>query len=82
MEFAMTLDAFDVDARERIEAAKHRLAQVADSEPKKWWTAFDLKEAARNGWSAPTMDLALYDLVDEGGLEERGDHRLRARRAR
>jgi hypothetical protein len=81
MELAMTLDAFDADAREQIEAAKRGLVELALTTPRRWWTAFDLKEEARNGWSAPTMDLALYDLVDEGRLEERHDHRLRARAA-
>lgn len=75
----MTLDAFDADARDQIRAAKESLADVARREPRRWWTAFDLKEEARNGWSAPTMDLALYDLLDEGRLEERADHRLRSR---
>lgn len=75
----MTVDAFNADAWEQVEAAKRRLVEVALMAPRRWWTAFDLKEEARNGWSAPTMDLALYDLLGEGRLEERPDHRLRAR---
>jgi hypothetical protein len=79
MGISMAVDAVDVVLEREIAAAKKKLVSVAAQRPDHWWTAFELKKKSRNGWTASTMGLALYELLDEEGLEQRADLRLRAR---
>jgi hypothetical protein len=76
----MTVDAVDVALERDVAAAKKSLLAVSHAEPERWWTAFDLKTRARNGWTGSTMGLALYELLDEDCFERQSDLRLRARR--
>ena len=77
----MTVDATDQAVNEEVAAARDAIVELASSSDK-WWTAYELKVRARNGWSAGAMGLALRELVDEGILEQREDDlrlRIRAR---
>jgi hypothetical protein len=76
----MTVDATDRAVNAEVAAARDALFELASSRPSEWWTAYDLKVRARNGWSAGAMGLALRELIDEGVLEQREDDlRVRVR---
>jgi RNA:NAD 2'-phosphotransferase (TPT1/KptA family) len=75
----MAIDSVDVTIDEEIVAAKNALVALASSEPEKWWTAFELKVRARNGWSSAVMGLALRELVSDGVLEQGSGLRVRIR---
>lgn len=76
----MPADPEDVKINEGIVAAKDALIELASSEPEKWWTAFELKARARNGWSSAVMGLALRELVSEKVFEQGSGLRIRIRR--
>jgi hypothetical protein len=75
----MRADPEDVKIDEGIVAAKNALIELASSEPDKWWTAFELKARARNGWSSAVMGLAFRDLVSEEVFEQGPGLRVRIR---
>jgi len=75
----MAVDATDRTIREEIEKARGSLLDVARKEPKRWWTAYELKVRARNGWSSAVMGLALKDLLDRDLFEQGSDLRVRLR---
>lgn len=68
------MSATDSIGRDVIEAKAAIVRMAATRES---WTAFDLKKHARERWSAATMGLALYALVDEGRVVRGDDHRVR-----
>ncbi|HEU4702000.1 MAG TPA: hypothetical protein VFS37_05905 [Conexibacter sp.] len=80
MENVMSADATTAAVIDEIAAARDALIDCAQREPDKWWEAFELKTAARNGWSAGAMGLALGELLDDGVFELDADQRVRARR--
>lgn len=59
-------------AREISEAGDALLAKASE-EPDRWWFAYELKDRARNGWSAGAMDIALNRLIDSGKFDTEGD---------
>lgn len=75
----MAIDPVDVTIDEEIVAAKNALIELASSEPEKWWTAFELKVRARNGWSSAVMGLALRELVSDEVFEQGSGLRVRIR---
>ena len=56
-----------------IAEARDALLDTVRSDPKRWWIAYQLKDQARNGWSASTVNLALSRLIDTGVFELKGD---------
>ena len=80
MELTMTVDATDQALEREIAAARDALLKTAvklAADGAEWWTARELKERARNGWSSAAMGLALRQLVDDGTLEQGRDFRVR-----
>ena len=71
----MTVDTASIALSREVEAAAKDLVEVAAAEPVRWWPAYELQTAARNGSSAGAVSLALGRLVDEGTLES-GDEDL------
>jgi hypothetical protein len=74
---AMIVDATERILREQIAAAREALMAEAREEPNRWWPPYELKVAARNGWSSGVMGLALRQLVADGALEQRRDFFVR-----
>ena len=70
----MTFDSVDRALEADVRAAKQKLVEVAAE--RDYWTAFELKKRARNGWGSSTMGLALYALLDEGTLARASDQRV------
>jgi hypothetical protein len=56
-----------------IAEARDALLGTVQREPRRWWVAYQLKDQARNGWSAGTMNMALGRLIDTGVFELKGD---------
>jgi hypothetical protein len=73
----MPVDAIDKALDHEIDAACKALLELAETDREKWWTAFELKVQARNGWSSAVMGLALRRLVAEDLFEQRSDLRVR-----
>jgi hypothetical protein len=73
MELAMARDATATSLSEEIEAARDALVELCRAQPGREWRAYELKAAARNGWSAGAMAIALNRLIDEGLFEVAGD---------
>ena len=48
----MSLDVATAHLAKEIREAGDRLLAVAGEEPDRWWFAYELKDHARNGWSA------------------------------
>lgn len=67
----MTIDATDRVLDEEIAAAREKLIEVAGEQGDAWWTAYELKVRARNGWSSGAMSLALRELIVDGTFEQR-----------
>jgi len=79
MEASVSLDVATAHLAKEIKEAGDKLLAVAGAEPDRWWFAYELKDHARNGWSAGAMDIALNRLIDTGKFEIQGDQvRLRA----
>lgn len=62
-----------------IAEARQALVDCARQEPDRWWFAYELKDHARNGWSAGAMNMALRRLIKTGVFEADGDQ-IRLRR--
>jgi hypothetical protein len=73
MEAMMTVDATDKELQESIGKAREVLIGLATEEPERWWTPYELKARARNGWGSGVVGLALRELVREGVLQQRRD---------
>jgi hypothetical protein len=73
MEASVSLDIATAHLATEIREAAEKLLAVARAEPAKWWFAYELKDHARNGWSAGAMDIALSRLIDTEKFEVRGD---------
>jgi len=56
-----------------IAEARDALLDTVRSDPKRWWVVYQLKDQARNGWSASIMNMALARLIDTGVCELEGD---------
>ncbi len=69
----MSLDVATAQLAKEIREAGDKLVEVASEEPHRWWPAYELKDHARNGWSAGAMDIALNRLIDTGRFDVRGD---------
>lgn len=78
MEVAMDRDATSQRLAGEIADAREALVANARQEPERWWFAYELKDNARNGWSAGAMDMALSRLIDTDVFELQGD-RIRLR---
>jgi hypothetical protein len=72
MEAAMSPDVMSEQlAKEIQEAGEALLARAKERDD--WWHAYELKDRARNGWSAGAMNIALRRLVDTNVFEQQGD---------
>lgn len=69
----MSPDIATAHLAKEISAARDALLATASGEPDRWWFAYELKDRARNGWSAGAMDIALNRLIDSGKFETKGD---------
>ncbi len=69
------VDRLDVALWADLQAAKRQILETARE--REVWTAFDLKKAARRHWSASTMGLVLYVLLDEGLIERDSNYHVR-----
>jgi hypothetical protein len=78
MEVSMSPDIASKRLEQEIEEARQALLDAA-AEREDWWYAFELKDHARNGWSAGAMNIAFRRLVKEHVFEIEGD-RIRLRR--
>lgn len=74
----MERDATSQRLANEIDAGREALVASAREEPERWWFAYELKDTARNGWSAGAMNMALTRLLDSDVFELRGD-RIRLR---
>lgn len=79
MGMPMPVDAIDDLLREEVARARDALIDVAYQDRERWWTAYELKRRARNGWSSGVMGLALRELLSEGHFERGPDLRVRLR---
>jgi hypothetical protein len=73
MEASMSLDVATAHLAKEIGEAEDALLAKAGEEPDRWWFAYELKDRARNGWSAGAMDIALNHLIDTGKFDTDGD---------
>lgn len=73
MEASMKRNAAAEKLASEIAEARDALLDTVRRDPKHWWVAYQLKDQARNGWSASTMNMALARLIDTGVFELRGD---------
>lgn len=69
MEYTMAIDATAASLGQEIEKARCALIRTSEESPNQWWTARELKFAAKNGWSHGAANLALSRLVDDGTFE-------------
>lgn len=76
MEAMMTVDTTDKELQESIGKARAVLIEIAQEDPERWWSPYELKARARNGWGSGVAGLALRELVREGILEQRRDFRV------
>lgn len=77
MEMTMPVDAVEEVLSAEVAKARDALIEAAREEPDRWWTAYELRVRARNGWSSGVMGLALRGLLREGHFERRHDLRVR-----
>ena len=73
MEVSMKRNATTEQLAGEIAEARDALLDVVQRDPKRWWVAYQLKDQARNGWSASIMNMALARLVDTGVFELKDD---------
>jgi hypothetical protein len=73
MEALMSPDVVTAHLAREIREAGEKILAVAEAEPQRSWYAYELKDHARNGWSAGAMDIALSRLIDTGKFEIEGD---------
>ena len=70
----MSVDATSERLAEEIEEARKALVERASERgPDDWWHAYELKDRARNGWSAGAMNIAFRRLLAAGVFEQQGD---------
>jgi hypothetical protein len=79
MEASMKRNAMAERLAGEIAEARDALLDTVRRDPERWWIAYQLKDQARNGWSASTMNLALSRLIDTGVFELKED-RIRLQR--
>jgi hypothetical protein len=79
MEVSMKRTAMAEQMAREIAEAREALLECARREPDRWWFAYELKDFARNGWSAGAMNMALRRLIKTGAFETEGD-RIRLQR--
>jgi hypothetical protein len=74
MEAAMSPDAPSQNLEREIEEAREALLEAAERlQGDDWSYAFELKDRARNGWSAGAMNIAFRRLINEKTFEVEGD---------
>ena len=70
----MSPDATSERLSQEIEEAREALIERAKEKgPEEWWHAYELKDRARNGWSAGAMNIAFRRLLDADVFEVNGD---------
>ncbi len=77
MGIAMTVDGTYTLLAADVERAEGALIDVAKAEPGKWWYPHELRQFARNGWSAGAMGIALDGLIARSIFEVGADQRVR-----
>lgn len=76
----MSPDATSERLVKEIEEAREALIEKAKERPAdQWWRAYELKDRARNGWSAGAMNIAFRRLIESDIFEQQGD-RIRLHR--
>lgn len=73
MEAALSPDVATEQLAQEIGEATRELLRLVAEEPDRPWPAYELKDRARNGWSAGATDIALNRLIDTGRFEIDGD---------
>jgi hypothetical protein len=74
MEASMSPDIASERLKREIDEARQALLDAASKRPAdEWWHAFELKDQARNGWSAGAMNIAFRRLIREQLFEVDGD---------
>lgn len=80
MEVSMSSDIASRRLEQEIEEAREALLVAAAKRPAdQWWFAFELKDHARNGWSAGATNIAFRRLISEHVFDIEGD-RIRLHR--
>ena len=70
----MTTDRASEHLEREIEEARQALVDAAAKRSAdEWWHAYELKDHARNGWSAGAMNIAFRSLVNEHVFDIQGD---------
>jgi hypothetical protein len=59
----MAMSAMGTPAAESVSAVRTALLEVARSEPERWWTAEELREAVQNGYPSTLVSIALNELI-------------------
>ena len=72
MEAAMSPDALSEQLAQEIDEAREALIAQARQRDD-WWHAYELKDRARNGWSAGAMNIAFRRLIETKVFEQQGD---------
>jgi hypothetical protein len=70
--------AIDALASE-VEEARKALIEAAETRPKSWWTADDLRSASKGRWRGTVFMIALDELLSEKKLETNPRWRIRLR---
>jgi hypothetical protein len=69
MESSMAFDPTAASLGQEIERAREALLSKSREAPDQWWSARDLKAAARSGWSRGVANLALSRLIEDGTFD-------------
>ena len=64
-------------ANSEVIGSRRALVDVARAEPGRWWHPHELRQLARNGWSAGAMGIALDGLIARSVFEVGADQRVR-----
>lgn len=76
----MSIDPAVAELRKEIEKAREALLATVEGEPARPWSARQLKDESKNGWSYGAANLALTSLVEDGTLViDSGEVRLAER---
>jgi hypothetical protein len=69
MESSMAFDPTAANLGHEIEKAREALLSKSQEDPEQWWSARELKAAARSGWSRGVANLALSRLIEDGTFD-------------
>jgi len=55
--------AMGTPVADQVTAVRDALLELAKSDPQRWWTAEELREAVQNGYPSTLVSIALNDLI-------------------